>query len=158
MVKVFSKYKMLAMNTRMALLYHKGKLYTQGVQNETESKYLLDLPISAKRKVLVRLRPIERLLRMEPRLAIAIENDNFLMSCAGKIYRVDIQKKELTEEMQLRPRMNNPLMFAKKENGNILFGEYFSNNDHEEVCVFEREDGRWNNERDIKIAPLSCTI
>lgn len=144
MVKVLSKYKMLAMNNGMALLYHKGKLYTQDVQNETEAKYLLDLPISTKRKAMIRFRPIERLLRMEPRLAVAIEKNNFLLSCAGKIYRVDIQKKELTEEMQLRPRMNNPLMFAKKENGNILFGEYFSNNDHEEVCVCEREAGKWN--------------
>lgn len=144
MVKVLSKYKMLAMNNGKALLYHKGKLYTQDIKNEIEAKYLLELPISAKRKAMIRFRPIERLLRMEPRLAVAIEKYNFLLSCAGKIYRVDIQKKELTEEMQLRLRMNNPLMFAKKENGNILFGEYFSNNDREEVCVFEREAGKWN--------------
>lgn len=144
MVRVFSKYKMLAMHDGKALLYHKGKLYTQDMRKETEAKYLLDLPLSAKRKAMIRFRPIERLLRMEPRLAIVIEQNNFLLSCAGKIYCVDIQKKELTEELQLRSRMNNPLMFAKKENGNILFGEYFSNNAHEEVCVFEREAGKWN--------------
>jgi hypothetical protein len=62
----------------------------------------------------------------------------------GKIYCVDIQNKKLVEEMQLRPRMNNPLMFAKKGNGNILFGEYFSNNDHEKVCIYEREKSNWN--------------
>ncbi len=144
MVKVISKYKMLATSGGMALLYHKGKLYTQDARSMTEAKYLLDLPISAKRKIMIHFRPIERLLRMEPRLAVAIENDKFLLSCTGKIYCVDIQKKELTEEMQLRSKMNNPLMFAKKKNGNILFGEYFSNNDYEEVCVFERDAGKWN--------------
>ena len=142
-MKVLSKYKMLAMYDGKALLYHKGKLFTQDIRKKAEAEYLLDLPISAKRKMMIRFRLIERMLRMEPRLAVAIEQDNFLLSCAGKIYRVDIQKKELTEELQLRSRMNNPLMFAKKENGNILFGEYFSNNDYEEVCVFEREDGNW---------------
>lgn len=143
MVKVISKYKMLAMHDGRALLYHKGKLYSQDLHNENEVEYLLDLPISKKRKAMISFRLIERLLRMEPRLAVAIDRDNFLMSCAGKIFRVDIKKKELTEELQLRSRMNNPLMFAKKENGNVLFGEYFSNNDYEEVCVFERESGFW---------------
>lgn len=143
MVKVLSKYKMLAMYDGKALLYHKGKLYTQDIRKKAEAEYLFDLPISAKRKTMIRFRPIERLLRMEPRLAVTIEQNNFLMSCAGKIYRVDIQKKELAEELQFRSRMNNPLMLAKKDNGNILFGEYFSNNDHETVCVFEREYGNW---------------
>lgn len=143
MVKVLSKYKMLAMYDGKALLYHKGKLYTQDIRKGMEAKYLLNLPISTKRKAMICFRPMERLLRMEPRLAVAIGQDDFLLSCAGKIYHVDIQKKELTEELQFRSRMNNPLMFAKKENGNILFGEYFSNNEHKEVCVFERESGSW---------------
>lgn len=142
-MKVFSKYKMLAMHDGKALLYHKGKLFTQDIRNKAKVQYLLNLPFSVKKRVMVRFRPIERLFRMEPRLATAIDQNNFLLSCAGKIYRVDIQKKELTEELQLRPGMNNPLMFARKENGNILFGEYFSNNDYEEVCVLERDSGNW---------------
>lgn len=143
MVKVLSEYKMLAIHDGKALFYHKGKLYTQDIRKEKKPQFLLELPISAKRKAMMRFRLVERLLRMEPRLAVSIEGGNFLLSCAGKIYRVDPRRKELAEELQLRTRMNNPLMFAKKENGNILFGEYFSNNDYEEVCVFERDAGNW---------------
>lgn len=143
MVRVLSNDKLLALRNGKALLYHKGKLYTQNLREETKAEFLLELPTSPKRKAMVRFRLLERLLRMEPRLAIATKDDEFLMSCAGRIYRVDIQRKELTEELRLRPGMNNPLMFARKANGNLLFGEYFSNNDHEEVCIFERESGSW---------------
>lgn len=142
-MRVLSRYKMLAVHNGRALLYSKGKLYTKNIRKGTKEEYLLDLPMSAKRKTVVRFRPLERLLRMEPRLAVALEDGNYILSCSGKIYHVDFQKGELTEELRLRQRMNNPLMFAKKENGDILFGEYFSNNAHEEVCVFERVYGAW---------------
>ena len=144
MIKVLSKYKMLAIHKGKALLYHKGKLYTQDIYSENKPKLLLALPISAKRKLPVRFRLTERLLRLEPRIAMWIDGDNFLLSCAGRIYLVNVQERKLTEELQLRPRMYNPLMFAREANGNVLFGEYFSNNDQEEVCIYERENGKWN--------------
>ena len=50
-MKILSKYKMLAMYDGKALLYHKGKLFTQDIRNKEEVEYLLDLPISAKRKI-----------------------------------------------------------------------------------------------------------
>ena len=86
-MKVLSKYKMLAMYDGKALLYHKGKLFTQDIRNRAGAEYLIDLPISAKRKMMIRFRLVERLLRMEPRIAVAIEQGNFLLSCAGKIFR-----------------------------------------------------------------------
>ena len=124
-------------------MYHRGKLYLWDMQNNEKSEYLVDIPLPGVRKIMIRFRLLERLFRMEPRLAIAIEEGRFLLSCSGKIYCVDVQNKALVEELQLRPRMNNPLMFAKKRNGNVLFGEYFSNNGSEEVCIFERTSGKW---------------
>lgn len=144
MIRIFSKYKVLAAYEGMFLLYHKGKLYTKDILKSNKVRFFLKLPIPLKKAGLIRFRLTERLFRLEPRLAIAIDRNNFLISCIGKVYLVNLKEKKIIEELKMRPHMNNPLMFAKDENGNILFGEYFSNNEHEEVCIYERDNGLWN--------------
>ena len=143
MLRIVSKNRILAICDGCALIYSKGNLFIKDIRQNKKEKYLLKLPIGFLNQLLVPSRLFERLLRMEPRLSIALDRSTFLLSCMGKIYRVDVKKNEIVEELQLRSHMNNPLMFARKANGNVLFGEYFSNNNHESVSVFEREFGFW---------------
>lgn len=141
--KTFSNYKLLAVCNGKGLLYHKGKLYTQNF--ETENKPVLFTAIyEGKQKLLSKFRLTERMLRLEPRSAFSIENGVFLLSCNGLIYCVDMNKGCMSIELKLRNRMHNPLQFIMTNRGTVLFGEYFSNNSHEDVKVFERKDGVWS--------------
>lgn len=143
MKTVFSKYKTMAICGENALVYRKGALYRQKIGDKEKASFLCELPLSGVKRILAKIRLSERLLRLEPRVAITLDNDYFLLSCAGKIYRINVKSGELVCEFQLRKAMNNPLAFTRDSKGRILFGEYFSNNDHEEVCIFERDNGVW---------------
>lgn len=141
-MRVFSKYKLLAIKGEIGLLYHKGKLYTQNLKIEKTPQYLCSVPLSKTKKWMVKIRLLERLLRLEPRVAASVE-DGFIFSCAGIIYHINVDAGMLSEELKLRKGMNNPLTFTHTLRGTILFGEYFSNNNNEEVCVYERTNKGW---------------
>lgn len=141
--EVFSKYKVLAVRNGKGLLYRKGKLYKQNFYDN--SKPLSVAPIlNTKMLFLSQFRLMERALRLEPRLAFALDDGKFLLSCKGYIYSVDCNDNSVTEEMKLRNGMNNPLQFVRTAKGTVLFGEYFSNNSAESVKVFERDAKGWN--------------
>ena len=143
MKKDVYKFKTLAVYGERVLLYKKGKIYIANTTKMYKADFVLRIPYSFRKRLFVKFRLMERLMRLEPRLAIPINSNEFILSCGGNIYRIDVDKKELHFEFKLRATMNNPLMFAKKSNGNILFGDYFSNNKHEEVSIYERFNGDW---------------
>ena len=147
-VRQISKRKLLALGQSNSLFYHKGKLYIGDVAGGAQ-KFFCKIPAGRMRSFLVMLRLAERLLRLEPRTACALNDGNFLLSCGGVIYRVDLEKKTLCKELQLRHGMNNPLTFTRYRAGTteeeILFGEYFSNNKYEQVSIYRRKNGVWRH-------------
>lgn len=142
--KIISDYRVMAINDEIGLLYHKGCLYRQDFSNDSNPVFLCDLPLQGIKKCLVKLRITERMLRIEPRVAIALGEQEFLLSCAGKIFRINLSDGRLVEEFKLREGMNNPLSFTKLGDGSILFGEYFSNNRHESVRIVQRRGQDWS--------------
>ncbi len=146
-VRQISKRKMLALGKGSSLFYHKGKLYI-GEENGENQIFFAVVPMSRTARLLVRFRLTERLLRLEPRTACCMADGNYLLSCGGGIYCVDMKKNELRKELSLRSGMNNPLSFAcyreDTPEEEILFGEYFSNNLQEPVSVYRRKHGQWN--------------
>ena len=138
---------MLALGKDSSLFYRKGKLYIGDVAGQNQT-FFCKIPMGRRRRVLATVRLTERLLRLEPRVACALPDGNYLLSCGGVIYRVDLSSKTLQKELQLRTGMNNPLSFTRYHAGTsdeqILFGEYFSNNQKEPVSIYRRKDGNWS--------------
>lgn len=144
-IEIISNYKALAFENDIMLSYHKGKLYCE---RGSQRHFICDIPQSKKKAVLSKFRLTERLLRLEPRVACALGNKEFLVSCSGWIYRVNVEHKTIEPELKLRERMNNPLSFTKTMGqnqvaGSVMFGEYFSNNSYEAVSIYERKNGCW---------------
>lgn len=139
--------KILAASKTMALCYRKGKLYTLDYSSWSMQP-LCQLPMSSKNRMLSKCRLSERLLRLEPRTACVLDDENILVSFQGCVYRINLKEKGLVKELEFRPRMNNPLSFVSiiGLNGfedSVLFGEYFSNNSFEDVKVWQRAKGEW---------------
>lgn len=146
-VQPVSKRKLLALGKNSSLFYRKGKLYIGDAEGQ-EQVLFGKIPLGGLRGLLVRSRLAERLLRLEPRVACALPDCNYLLSCGGVIYRVELSSKTLQKELQLRAGMNNPLSFTRyhagKPDEQVLFGEYFSNNRKEPVCIYRRREGSWS--------------
>lgn len=145
-IRQISRRKMLALSKNSSLFYSKGKLYIGDAEGQGQS-FFSKIPMGRLRGLLAGFRLTERLLRLEPRVACALPDGNYLLSCGGVIYRVDVAEKALRKELQLRAGMNNPLTFTRYRAGTpeeeILFGEYFSNNQKEPVSIYRRKAGSW---------------
>ncbi len=144
-IELLSKFKVLAVNNDGMLSYHKGRLY---YEDGHQRNNICDIPQSKLKSILCKFRLTERLLRLEPRVACSLGDNEFLISCSGWIYLVNTENKTIMPEMKLREYMNNPLSFTKtKAHGHsevsVIFGEYFSNNSFEEVSIYERTAGVW---------------
>lgn len=145
-IKVVNAYKMLACTAETELFYHAGKILF-AKKGDKKPQFLANVPLSGIRKLLVKFRLTERILRLEPRMAHAVGNKEFIVSCGGKVFLADLDNKKFTEEFQYRKGMNNPLKFvdAVRPDGTktVLYGEYFANSNREEVCVYERRSNGW---------------
>ena len=90
---------------------------------------------------------LRRMLRLEPRQALLLNNNEMLLTYKGFVYHLNIERKKLTKEHKFRNGMNNPLYLTKFNdkdgNVNILYGEYFNNNDRECVNIYSRMNNKW---------------
>lgn len=104
--------------------------------------------MSRRNALLSSFRLTERLLRLEPRTACILDDENVIVSSQGYIYRVNMKNGTVAEELKLRNGMNNPLSFVSVEELDgftdvVMFGEYFSNNQFEAVNLWRRLGGKW---------------
>ena len=136
--------KVLCSCGETVISYHKGRLF---FQNGLKGKAILlsSLPLSGLQKIFSRIRILERLFRLEPRLAITIDSDSFFLTYNGSLYRITISTKQITHELSFRPGMNNLLGICKDEDGVFYFGEYFGNEKKEEVSIFRGRNGCWES-------------
>ncbi len=90
---------------------------------------------------------LRRMLRLEPRQALLLNNNEMLLTYKGFVYHLNIERKKLTKEHKFRNGMNNPLYLTKFNdkdgNVNILYGEYFNNNNRECVNIYSRMNNKW---------------
>lgn len=141
-------YKTIAVDSTDYLLYKNGNLYFSKDHGNTID-FIAPIPMVRKKSALSKIRLSTRLFRLEPRATCCLGAGEFLISYSGKVYRVDVNKKTVNEELSFRQRMNNPLSFTRVTNlhgffDGIYFGEYFSNNYREAVCIYSRTDLGWN--------------
>jgi hypothetical protein len=146
-IKIVNNYKPLYLGELKCLSYKKGELYTHTAITETP-KYLGSLPLSRKQKFLSQFRFTERLFRLEPRVAVSIDDTKFLVSHCGAVYSVDSQSGVIHKEHNFRQGMNNPLSFCTINNIKgfddcILYGEYWGNIQREAVSIYARRNGNW---------------
>lgn len=138
---VVNKHKVLCQVGNLYISYYKGSLYKQNEMGG-DTTALMPLPSSAKRRIIQKIRCFERLLRLEPRIAIPLNSEEILLSYQGILYRINCVTGQFYIDHKLRRTMNNPLSFCV--NGDvIIYGEYFRNNQHEEVSIYKRENNRW---------------
>lgn len=140
-------YKTIAVNGSTFLMYRKGALFISN-DGGANIDFLANLPLKGKKKLFTRSRLLTRLFRLEPRAASIIDEKRYMISYAGKIYVVDAESKSIQTDFDFRPGMNNPLSFTKVDavpgfDDGIYFGEYFSNNNQEEVCIYRRTSEEW---------------
>ncbi len=123
------------------IFYAKGNLYIGSLESK-ESSFLLSLPSAGLKRCLSKIRLFERFARLEPRLAIGLDDKQFLLSFQGAIFRIGLDGN-VVQEHSYRPTMNNPISFCQCGN-KLYYGEYYGNLNHEEVSIFERQPmGHW---------------
>lgn len=128
------------------VIYKKGYLY---IYDNLEKKWekrkkflnnLFDMLCS-------KIRFLERTLRLDPRTATVVSNNQILISGRRKIWNFNIDTLKLSEEHSFREGMNNILSFCNAINSEheniILYGEYWPNKFKEQVNIYKRNEGRW---------------
>ena len=134
-VTIISNYKLLCRDQYGDLYYHAGELYWK--ESGTEA-YEPVCNICKNKYVKIRL--VERLLRMEPRFAIPSEPYAYYVSWGGALHLVNVKTKENQPACTYRKGMNNPLHIARLEGikgfeDGVVFGDYWGNLEKDRVNV-----------------------
>lgn len=90
-------------------------------------------------KCLFYSKPLERLLRLQPRYLDRISEKEFILSTTGYLYTINIEKRSLKEVYQYNKGTHNPLSFCKyQRNGivNIVFGDYGGHDANGNVGIY----------------------
>ena len=136
------KGRVLSVTNKYILIYKNGDLILYG--NSLKLKILQRIKIG---KWYEKITFVNRILRLEPRCAIQITEDEFLISYNGKIINYNISENRIKTEHQYIKGMKNPLSFCKqkKDNGasDILYGEYTWNKKKKPVGIYRRTNDCW---------------
>lgn len=134
---------LLCENDKYLLCYHRGKLIIRKSEDYNIVKTfhlhggIRSIPI------------VERLLRLVPRTAVSISKDDFIFSHDGKIYRYTVNNNALCIEHYFINGMKNPIVFNAEYNDDgeivdLLYGEYFWNEEKGPVSIYRRRESHWN--------------
>ena len=142
-----NKFKPLHIGDQQCLSYKNGKLYTHSLITDIPV-YFGRIPMTKKQRVLSQIRLMERMFRLEPRVAIAIYAKKYLVSFSGALYCADSQNGTIMCEHIYRQGMHNPLNLCTiKDIGGfddcIAYGEYWGNTVRDEVSVYARKNSIW---------------
>lgn len=124
------------------LLYKKGKLILEcGKRRDVYN--LAPLSTGVKR-VGLKIRCLDRLLRLEPRCACCV-NDGYLVSWQGKVLKLQ-ENGTIEVEHIYRQGMNNPISLVNivgipDFDDGLVYGEYWGNLPREPVAVWARSSG-----------------
>lgn len=158
-MKNMATLKYLCKNGKYTLYSNGNKIYVYD-KSEGSFRVIGELPLDSKLKPFKSIRMVQRLLRLEPRCAIPADNDTMILSHRGHVYRVVPEKGQIIPEHGFRSDMNNLLSFCKIrqidgfEDG-ILYGEYFGNNNREEVSIYHRNKvGEWHKVYSFKAGQI----
>lgn len=139
------KGKILCVTNKYKICYKYGKIYVADLDGEILLSFHV---LSGMKRVCSYFRMLERVMRLEARCAILIGEEEFLISCNGKIFRIDMENSIYLAEHKYRGNMLNPISFCKTDNipdvkPDVLYGEYMWNEKKEEVYIWGRVAGEW---------------
>lgn len=139
------KGKLLCVCKKYKVLYRTGKMWVVDLNGEVLFSFYI---LSGIKRFCSRIRILERLMRLEARCAIQVDEEHFLVSCNGKIYNIDVKNKSYFIEHEYGRGMLNPVSFCKTDNVSgttveALYGEYIWNESKEEVYIWGRDGGKW---------------
>ncbi len=92
------------------------------------------LSASLRNSILSHFRLTVRLLRLEPKSIGCIDENRFLICILGKLWLLDLQKKDVKELRNLRSGYS-VLNFCER-NGFVYWGDYGANPNHDEIYIY----------------------
>lgn len=124
------------------IVHHKGSLYILDSINGIKTK-LCSLPMSTINHFLIWFRIFERMFRLEPRVAICLNNDNILLVYQRGMYRVNMNDGSLVLEHRYGEGISNPLDICHIKGITgfrecIAHGEYSGNTGKKSVSIYIR--------------------
>ncbi|MBE6771518.1 MAG: hypothetical protein E7547_05160 [Ruminococcaceae bacterium] len=128
---VAKRHRPLVVINDKVITCHFGKIYLLDVESG-KAEFICKLPVSNIKIVLSRFRFFERLLRIEARTAVALDDTHILLSMDGKTYCIDITNGKTECEYSYRNSMSNPRRMCRIEgiegfDNCIAYGEYLLN-------------------------------
>lgn len=149
---VSKNFKPLAvLDNNKILGYKNGIIYLFKKKTNTYQK-IVRLPNSFFLRISSYIRILERTLRLEPRFAIKLNNNKFLISHRGAIYAVSLLEKNIVLEHKYKNGMNNPLHACniqglKGFDDGVYYGEYTGNVEKSSVSIYNRNasNGIWKS-------------
>lgn len=141
-MRQYIKEKMLAQNRKYILAYKNGCIVLKQADGLTEIK---KLRIHSQIKS---ISIIERLLRFEPRAAVALSDESFLYSDHGAVFEYDVNKNLTTPIHSFSKGMNNPLSFCVRRGMDekiveVVYGEYIWNENKGPVSIYRYNLEEW---------------
>ena len=135
----------VAGDSKALYIQRKNKIYKRSQDNE---RYIFSISMPLWKRILIEIRLCQRLLRTDIRSAIICEGKLFY-ALSGCLYSYDFCNRKNKRELVFRSGMRAPLSFTsicgiKGCEDQICFGEYFSNNNREEVNIWSNRGGEWN--------------
>ena len=120
------------------LLFHNLCFYKVNLETGRKER-IVELPVGNKKKTLCRFRVTNRLLRLEPRSSIKVDNQKFLISVLHKVWLLDVEKKTLESVFNSKKNFSDNLNFCTY-NGKVYWGDYGINVSHEPINIYEMND------------------
>lgn len=147
-VKILSNHKLLCCSSEYCL-YSNGPFLYVSTGLEEKERYINVIPVGRVRRFIGNNIIMARLLRLQVRCGIFVDEKLALISYKGAIYSVDCSTGEIKQEHRFRAEMNNPLSFTKIFGINgfvdgIYYGDYYLNKHKKDVNIYRRtSDGHW---------------
>lgn len=124
-------------------LYCTGCVLTACFRNNEKRISLGALPVPFCWAVLSHVRLFTRLLRLEPRCGLFLDEDRALICCRGGLYLVSLPESSIREEHRFRPGMSSPLALTLIRGNSgftdcVLYGDYVNDGADNEIRIFRR--------------------
>lgn len=114
------------------LTYQHGNFYHNGI-------WIGKWPLSNFKQLLSRFRLLNRLLRLEPRLAIALTDEDYLVAFQRQLGRLNIKEKRIVETIPSRLGFSTPLNICsiQQDNGPVAYwGDYGKDEEKKEKYIY----------------------
>lgn len=130
---------LLSADLQEKLIYRSGTFYRCVAGKEPQA--VCKVPASARERLCIRFRLMERLLRYEPRFGIRMENGSYLVSWNGGLFCLNTESRSFQKIFPYRNGMHNPLSITKATavpgfRDGFLFGDYWGNSSMEAVSLY----------------------